>query len=204
MLRRAKRKNNADPIVRDILTWTRFGPAMLCTMITYVYAIVDDGVRAGMAYVQQRYFIVQFLFTAFDYGAQIFLLVTVYTLLFRLMHRAPLGSGWLSRVHVANYMTVRIVFCVVLGLLAIVVEGVSLAFLTQSVFITTGDLADGVGNAAFNINLVYGFLYLVAALEVLVVSGHMVRMQKKFRAGNKRVCIFATRSIRPRLLAWLI
>ena len=98
---------------------------MLCMFITYGFATIDDGVPTGLACVQQWYFVVHFLFNTFDCAGQIFLLFTLYTLLFRLVRGSPLGTRWLSGVHFRNYMIVRVGVCILLGLVALVVEGLS-------------------------------------------------------------------------------
>lgn len=89
---------------------------MLFSIITYGYAVIDNAIHIGGQYVQQRYFLVRLIFNAFDYAGRIFLLFTIYALVFRLMRKSPLGSGWLSTVHFGRYNVVRGGLCVLLGL----------------------------------------------------------------------------------------
>ena len=191
MLRLAKRKNDAVSIVRELLTFRYYWTAMLCSIITYGYALIEGAVHAGSQYVQQRSFLVQFIFAAFDYAGCIFLLLTIYALVFRLMRNSPLGSGWLSTLHFGRYRVVRDGLCVVLGVLAVLIVALSLGYLTRSVF-TSGDSDDTnvttVGEAALYTEMTFGSLYFLAASEVLVVSSRLVRTCKKNRLYSRRVC----------------
>ena len=189
LLRRSKRQNPGGAVVQELLTWKKgFWTAILCMFITSGSAIIDDGIRIGMNFVQQRYFLVQLLLNSFDYLAQIFLLFTYYNLLFQLMRWSSLRSKGLRSKYFGKFIMVRLGVCISLGIIAVVSEGISIAYLTKQVFSPDAPSTYGIGNAAYNVRLVFGILYWLAAMEVLVVSGHMVTVQRKHHLGKRKVC----------------
>ena len=192
--RRAKREDRPSSVVREILTWKNgYWTAVLCIFLTAGFAIIDDEILVATDNIQQVYFIYQFLFNSFDYLAQIFLLSTVYALLFQLIRWSSLGSKWLSGKYFWRFMMLRFGVCIALGVILVVLEAMSLAYLKGLVFSPQGsgtDATDGLGYATWNVYLVFGVLYWVAALEILVVSGHMLRVQRRHRSGNQKVCVF--------------
>ena len=90
VLRRARRRKDAVSIIRELLNFKYYWSAMLFSIITYGYAVIDNAIHIGVQYVQQRYFLVRLIFNAFDYAGRIFLLFTIYALVFRLMRKSPL------------------------------------------------------------------------------------------------------------------
>ncbi len=169
---------------------------MLFTILAYGYATIDNAIATGIKYVHQRYFIIQFLLNSFDYVGRIFLLFTIYALLFRLMRDSPCGTGWLSRVHIGRYKVVRSAFCLVLGIVAILIEGFSLSYLASSVFSSGETNQSNVGISAWSAEITFELLYILAALEVLVVSSRLVKTHKTNSFYGRKV-----RIIRP-FLEW--
>lgn len=191
LLRRSKRKNSGHSIIQELLTWKKgYWSATLCMFITVAFAIIDDGIRVGAKYVQQRYFMVQLLFNSFDYLFQTILLFTVYNLLFQLVRWSSLRSKGLRSKYFGKFVMVRFGLCVALGVLAIILQGMDIASLTNHVFTLDDDDTEAASLAAYSVCLTFQLLYWLATMEILVVSGHMVTVQRRHRLGKQNVCAF--------------
>ena len=189
LLRRSKRKNSGHSIIQELLTWRKgYWSATLCMFVTSAFAITDNGIRLGMKYVQQRYFMVQLLFNSFDYLYQMMLLFTIYSLLFQLMRWSSLRSKALRSKYFGKFVMVRFVLCVALGILSIILQGMDIASLTNHVFSLDDNNTEAASLAAYSVCLTFQLLYWLATMEVLVVSGLMVTIQRRHRLGKQSVC----------------
>ena len=84
-------------------------------------------------------------------------------------------------------MLVRLGVCIALGIVAVILQGMSIAYLRDEVFSPDALSTYGLGDAACNVYLTFELLSWFAALEVLVISGHMVTVQRKHHPNKGKV-----------------